>query len=72
MPPTMITGINSAGPAARKLTQISRPVERVVPVSQPDDLPYQTHTTTSASAEMTAGISPATDISFIDTPATNA
>ena len=72
MPPTMITGIRSAGPAALNARQISAREARSEPESQPVFFPYQMQTATSAAAEMSAGISPDIDSVRIDTPEMNA
>ena len=68
MPPMMMTGISSAGPASRVAAQICGSVERSSPLSQPVFLPCHMHTTISAIAEASAGSRPAIDSVRIDTP----
>ena len=68
MPPTMINGIISAGPASLVAAQISPRVARTSPLSQPLFLPYQTQTPISAAAITSPGTIPAIDSCRIDTP----
>ena len=68
MPPTMITGISSAGPASLAAAQICAGVERSSPLSTPVFLPCHMHITISATAVASAGSSPAIDSVRIDTP----
>ena len=72
MPPTMINGIISAGPASLVAVQISPRVARTSPLSQPLFLPYQTQTPISAAAITIPGTMPAIDSCRIDTPEMNA
>jgi hypothetical protein len=68
MPPTMMIGISSAGPASLVANQICGRVERSWPLSQPLLRPYQMQTTISAIAITIAGTTPAIDSWRIDTP----
>ena len=72
MPPTMISGITSAGPASLVAAQIWARVARTSPLSQPLFLPYQTQTPISAIAITRPGTRPAIDSCRIDTPEMNA
>ena len=58
MPPTMMTGMRSAGPAALKAAQISAAEARLSPLSQPVFFPYHMQTPIRASAMMKAGMTP--------------
>src|SRR5215467_11249828 len=72
IPPTMSTGMTSAGPASLNANHISRFVDRTLPLSQPVVLPYQTQTNDRKIAAMTAGTTPAIESCRIEAPDMNA